>query len=245
MKYFTLFTLFFLVSISTVNAQNDEVGKVEKEKRFNHDAGIQINLLMKQLINLSDDNSFATNPYLINYSIFESRSQWGLQFGVGYNYDRSEDDFNAPGNESKLNDLSYRIGIAHLFNLSKKWETTMGVDFTGKYVQSKIATFSVVELSNGTTDSTATFTNNITKGYGGGLQFRLGYKFNKRIAVSTEATLYYTETTEQRNVILSQTTTNPANPANDSYTVTTNNVELVSGDFKITVPVTIFLSIKF
>src|SRR5687768_16681111 len=95
--------------------------ETERSKLIDHYIGVQANQLLRQIINFSSSSVTATdNPYLLIYSANLVKSGWGLQAGMGYNYQKIEDK-EAPGNRaSKFNDFFGRIGLGKKLKLGKK-----------------------------------------------------------------------------------------------------------------------------
>ena len=101
------------------HAQKD----TEETKMFNQYIGVQANQLFRQIINLNNNNNTAiNNPYLLTYSINLTKCGWGIQAGIGYNYQKITDKDLPVGRETKFSDLSYRIGIGRKVRLGKKLE---------------------------------------------------------------------------------------------------------------------------
>ena len=106
----------------------------EEKKVFEHAIGIQANQLLRQIINLDVDNAILSNPYLLNYVLIHNQSLWGIMAGVGYDYLKTADK-KTPGNhESRINDISARLGIARKFPIEKKLFIIAGLDYVPRYV---------------------------------------------------------------------------------------------------------------
>ena len=231
---------FILLFTTVTKAQEEKPTKI-----LNHEIGLQVNQLLHQLISFSDDNLLVENPYLITYSVFGNECIWGVQLGGGYYHKGTEDKFTAANHESKFNDIAYRAGIARYFKISKRWESTVGIDFAGRYIENKTVTFSVVDVSSSFTDSTASFAKSINNKIGGGFHLRFGYNLSEHISLSTEATLYYFTSSNKSNVLVAETVTNILNPDNDTYTLSSSNADVSETEFVMTIPIAIFLNISF
>src|SRR5690349_18412605 len=83
-----------------------------KTKYVNNYVGVQVNQLLKQLINLNGSSAPINNPYLLTYGIYSSEINWGLELGLGYNYFNTKDNLSTTDHETKLNQLFYRLGVA-------------------------------------------------------------------------------------------------------------------------------------
>lgn len=239
MKTF-LFCILFSVSCSfaAVAQQPDST------KLLNHYIGIQANQLLKQLINLNNNNVAISNPYLLTYSLFSAKYNWGIETGFGYNYRRSKDKLTAADQESKISEAFYRFGIAKKFSVGKKWETSIGLDYAGSYQLDKTFTFTVTDFGT-QKDSTATVSTTIEKSKGGGIQLRLVFNISSHILLGTETTFYYETTNKKSNVIVSDTFTRTDFPELNTYTLSASNTETEEAAFNITLPVAIFLTVKF
>lgn len=236
-----LFSLLLVIKIFYCSAQ-----PAEKIKMVDHYFSIQANELLRQLINLNTNNETIQNPYLFTYSVFSTKYNWGIQAGFGLDYHSIQDKLSPTNQESKIRDVFFRIGIARNFMLGKKWEASAGIDYVNSNQMNKTFAFEVVSnFQNTTKDSTSTVSTSLIKAKGAGLQLRLGFHLSEHIMLSTEGTFYYQTSTNANNVMIAQTFTDTINPENDTYTLSSTNSETENSDFEITVPVAIFLTIKF
>src|SRR6188768_1945184 len=96
----------------------------DSTKVVNHYIGVQVNELLRQLINLNETNEIIDNPYLFTYSIFTNKSGWGLQGGFGFNYHQIKDKISVTAQESKISESFYRAGVGKQFHLGKRWTAT-------------------------------------------------------------------------------------------------------------------------
>jgi len=233
-----IFSALFIATTSA-SAQQADTTKI-----LHHYVGIQANQLLKQLINLNNTNTLISNPYLLTYSLYSARCHWGIETGFGYNYQRSKDKLSTADQESKINETFYRFGIAREFGMGKRWMASAGIDYIGSYQLDKTFSFTVTEFIP-QKDSTASVSTTITKVKGEGVQLRLAYALSSHIMLSTEATFYFTTTNKKSNVLVSDTFTNTSFPDQNFYTLSSSNTETEESAFNITVPVAIFLTIKF
>jgi hypothetical protein len=213
--------------------------------KLNHYIGVQANQLIKQIINLNNNNVAISNPYLLTYAVFSSKHKWGVTAGFGYTYRRSKDKLASADQESKINESFYRAGIARKFSVGKRWEASLGLDYIGSYQLDKTFTFSVVEFGNQQKDSTASVSTSVAKISGGGLNLGLTWQVSRRVFLGTEMTLYYSTTNRKSNVLVSDTFTNANFPEQNMYTLSSANTETEDAEFNTTLPVAIFLMIKF
>jgi hypothetical protein len=235
-----LIALLLATSAFYSNAQD-----AEQPKLFNHYIGIQANELLKQLINLNTSNTSISNPYLLTYSVLSTKYNWGIETGFGFNYHNFKDNLSPTTPQSKINESFYRFGIFKNFMLGKKWEATTGLDYAGSYQSDKTVTNEVIDFNVTQTDSTATISTSVIKSKGGGLQLGIGFHLSDHILLRTEGTVYYLTTNKKNNVLITETFTDTNFPETDTYTVSSSNSDTKNSDFEITIPVAIFLIIKF
>ena len=232
-------TAIFAASIFYSRAQTETA----KLCKYNQYAGVQANQLLKQLINLNNNNTPINNPYLFTYAIYSVKSGWGVHAGIGYAYKKTTDKNSPANHESRINDLTYRIGGGQTLMLGKKFEAAYGLDFIGQYKLDKTFTTSVTDFGNGK-DSSATTVTSKTTGYGLGPRFALSFHISDRVLLGTESTYYYSLDKEKQNVIVTETITD--NFSNTTTVTTTNtNLETDFASFTFAVPTALFLILKF
>src|SRR3954467_12047876 len=91
---------------------------IPKDKKLQHEVGVQLNELVRQVFNFSNTASTNTNPFLVTYSINSVKSGWGARVGFGYDYESITTDDGVTMRTSNLNDLHSRLGIEKMFTLS-------------------------------------------------------------------------------------------------------------------------------
>lgn len=240
MYKFFLATVVSAVMVLNCIAQNDTV----KQKAFNHYVGIQANELLRQLFDFNNNNTVINNPYLAVYSVTWKKINAGLTFGIGYSYKKTLDKDAPVGRESKLNDLSYRIGIEKKFTLGRRFEGGVSLDMIAGYKTDKTISLSVTNLGSQIDSSESTVSGKITtSGYGP--HVFLGFHITEKIMLGTEATMYYSAKKEKQNILVVNTITNIFN--NNSQEVNTSNFNAgtETDEFVFTVPVALFLIVKF
>lgn len=213
-------------------------------KQLNHTVSIQVNELIRQIIDLDADDNDINNPFLINYSMIHTKSKFGITAGFGYDYSKTSDKDSPGSQESELNDYNGRIGVGRMFPLGKKLNLISSLDFVMQYKVNNTVASSVVETPN-FVDSTINVSTSIDEGYGGGLQLRLGWDITKTISLSTEATFYFMKFSEKDNTMVAQYTENIDFPENNLYTISSSNSNISHTKFNMLVPVAIFLGVKF
>lgn len=229
-----LLTLTLILSFFVANAQTPDL----KVKKIDYYAGVQVNQLLKQLINLNNSNQEIDNPYLLTFSMNCKENGWGGQVGFGYNYQKVTDDLSPADHVSSINDLFYRVGAGRKVMVGKKFQAGYGIDFIGNYLSDKTTTISV---SPGI-DSTISDSNTKTVGYGTGLQASMGFFITDRLLISTEMTYYFLQSKEQQHILVTsyQLFNNPPTQTTSNF-----NSETKISDITFTLPVAIFLVLKF
>jgi len=213
-------------------AQND-AQPVKKEPAFDQYFGVQINDLVRQVLNFSNTTTTGTvNPYILNYSINSKATGIGMRAGLGYNYTSTSSDDGINNTVTKLNDLSFRIGIDKIIKISQKWVAGYGLDVVLN-INDDHTTDNVNSSFGGQSTDTKT---NITT-YGMGPMAWLRYHLTNRILVGTEASFYYITGNQKQ-------TTNVFDPNNPGFSVPTTTSDNI-GQGTISDPVVLYLVIKF
>lgn len=198
-----LFALFFTSMSLPVFSQDEDH---TPEKKSNHYLGIQVNPLIRQIFNFSSANTPIDNPFLITYAVNSIETGWGLNVGLGYRFDEIKENNNSNERETKINDLSFRVGFEKKTYLSKRWIMSLGIDA----LHEKLRNHTISRNTNGfgatpfkiETDSKST-------GWGIGPRFTINYQVSERILLGTEANYYFKtikETTEFKSDSSSQNT---------------------------------------
>lgn len=214
------------------------------EKKFNHYVGFQANLLLKQLFNFSNTNTVINNPYLLVYSIAFADCGWGAHAGIGYTYKKTLDKGAPVGRESKTNDFFYRIGAEKRFSIGKRFSGTASLDFTASNQLDKTLSKSVTSTGSVIDSSTTTVTGR-TSSIGGGPRVFLGYQITERLILATEATMYYSAQKQKQNILVIDIQTDLFNNIDPVTTASNLNTETDVYGFSFTVPVSLFLIVKF
>lgn len=149
-----------------------------------HYLGIEANRLVRQLFNISGNDNFFNNPYILQYSI--NRRDNGRGINIGFTY--SKNTFNGNSNagtpiETKTRDTFFRIGYDKKWAWGKRWTGQFGFDL----------------LLSGTRDFTTTSTQGFgttttqtdTDGSGIGPRFGLMLHISEKVYLGTEASFYY------------------------------------------------------
>ena len=188
-------------------------------KRSNHYVGVQANQLTRQIFNFGGSTGAVNNPYLITYAVNSIRSGWGLNVGLGYTHEevRNEDPFNPL--ETTINDFFLRLGVERKVPIGGKWTTSYGLDILRESEKN------ITESASAQPVNFKTETRN--GGTGMGLRFTLNYSISEKILAGTEATYYYKWKKETRS----------------GTNMPEENEK--SKEFTFTVPVALFLILKF
>lgn len=171
-------------------------GLSAQQRVFKHNAGAQINLLLKQVLNLnnSSTNTAVDNPYIFMYTLTHSKTNIGLRLGVGYDHRSfAENDGISKVNTDRTN-IDARIGIEKAFVISKKWTTGVGVDAVLHNNKNN------TDAETKSFDTTTTITNAQTKSIGFGPVVWLRYNISERVQIGTEGSFYYLFGTQKEDV---------------------------------------------
>jgi hypothetical protein len=235
-------TLFILLSFFYFPAFSQE--EVKEPKKTDFYVGLQVNQLIKEIVNLSSNNTPVDNPYILILSVRKPKTGWGIDGGFGYNFENIKDDSDPANHKSEINKFFYRVGISKNVMIAKKWTAGAGIDFAGDYQVDKTTTVSVTDFGF-QVDSLVSDVKSVTKSFGGGIRLNLGFHITSRIILGTEATLYYLQSNIKRDVYATEYTTFPLGGGQDSKTETADHVNTNKGTFSIAAPIAIFLSVKF
>lgn len=193
--------------------------------RSTHYVGVQINQLIRQVLNFSSSSTAVNNPYLLTYAVNSRQTGWGANFGLGYTFNEFNDGDAFLERNTKINDFFFRVGFEKKSSLGKRWILSSGID-------------AVVDLQNNTTKTvqgndpnTTVETKNKNNGWGLGPRASLNYIATDRIWVGTEITYYFKSL---KNTI----ETDAVNGIDDKTTDKTKR-------FQFAVPAVIFMIVKF
>ena len=205
--------------------------------RIRHQVGVQMNELIRQVLNFggtSNPSSALTNPYLITYSANLARTGWGLRAGVGYDYERFDEDDGFVTRETDGNVINARLGLEKAFVLSPKWSTGVGLDAVYRADNRKTKTITRAF------DSTTTNVVSAVTARGGGPMGWLRYHITPSVLVGTEASFYYTTGRQEQTVRITQ-----RDQFTGIYTTTSTNIDDTEAFGRISVPAVIYLIVRF
>jgi hypothetical protein len=184
------------------------------------------------------------NPYLGVYAISLVKSAWGAHIGIGYTYRKIQNKGEPVGRETKTNDFFYRIGIEHRFSIGKKFEASASFDYVAARQLDKTFSITVTNLGSSIDSSISSVSGKITTN-GFGPRFSLGYHFTDKLLLGTEATMYYTSQKHKENILITDIVTDLFNNNNQTISTSNFNSEIDTDGFSFTIPVSLFLMVKF
>jgi hypothetical protein len=212
--------------------------------RVEHYFGLQANQLLRQILNFSNNSAPLNNPYLLNYSVVESKSKMGINVGLGYNFDQTKIGDVTNERETDINELFLRIGFEKKFSFGRKWLMGAGADFLFD------------NLNNETTSKTTNFGNSKSliatvthqRGLGFGPRCTLSYYISNRILLGTETT-YYFKSLKNTGEIKSTITNKESDPNTGEVRDVTRSERTETDDkfkkLQLNAPAVIWLIVKF
>ena len=239
MQRHALLVLALLLSRNLAGAQTPP----EKEKKFDFYAGVQANLLIKEVLNLSDNEDLNDNPYLLVFSAHNVKTGWGLNTGLGYSYHRVSDVQSPADHISNTNDLFFRLGVGRKVEFGKRFQAGYGLDLLTDYNNNTTTTITVTDLIS-QVDSTVSEVNSRTTAFGAGVQGTLSFMITPKVFIGTEATYYFKYSWVKQNVEVTNYT-RFVSTGQETIDFSNFNSETHVSDFTFTVPVAIFLVLKF
>ncbi len=226
-------------------AQNDST----YNPKINQYIGVQINQLIKQVLNFSGNNTNPNNPYLITYSANLNKKGWGIELGYGINYSDVVNKDIPTNNETKSNDMYYRIGLGKTIQIGRKVEVRYSLDYIGdRQVDNTLSqSVSFVNVNNQSMiDSSSSVDLNKTISWGIGPKLSLGVYVYRRILIGTEASYYYESSKVKQNIATTDRFfINNSNHQLNSTSLSTSNHETDLANITFTLPVTFFLIVRF
>lgn len=179
---FSVLSLVSYVSIGQINHSTDS--GLEDKKKFSHFVGVQINPLLRQLLTIGSVPNTG-NPFLLNYSMNNNRTKWGVHAGIGFSFNQIKDNDNITDRKTLSTSVSSRIGFDKFYDLSARWQLGFGVD--GIYQLSEnITNTQIISFDTINTESKIT-----TQRSGGGFRGFARFKLSERVMLGTECTMYY------------------------------------------------------
>jgi len=207
-----------------------------KPKKLEHQVGVQVNELIRQVFNFNNTGNTNNNPYLITYSLNLAKSGWGLRAGGGYTLRNIASDNGVNATETNIDVIHARFGIEKRFVLSGKWTTGVGID--GVYDNENNKTKSVVRGN----DTITTNTKSLVTSYGGGAMAWLRYNITDKVLLGTEASFYYRSGKQKEEV---EITRRNQQVMSRPLITTTSKIDNDQKAASFNVPVAFYLIIRF
>lgn len=244
MKRTILLSFLLIGGIATTYAQDNSVQNVAlphnpdvvRAKMFEHQVGVQMNQLIRQVFNFNNTAANNSNPFLLTYTLTHINSGIGLRLGAGYDQRSFVDDDGVSSRDGKITDMNLRAGLEKSFNLGSGFTAGAGLDFV--MAQSTDDTKSLIRSVDTTKIVTKSSVNNI----GGGAMAWLRYSISKKVLVGTETSFYYrTGRIKQDVTVAKKDLTTPAQP----WVETTTSLNNTQSEGIFSVPVVFYLIVKF
>jgi len=222
--------LFLLGAMQVAKAQSDSSAFIKKYVQY---AGVQMNPLIRQIINFNNSNQTIVNPYLLTYNINDRKTGSGIHIGFGLNYSATTTDDGVTKNVTNEIDYEIRLGYEKLIHIGKRWELSAGIDLLLNNTNSFTNTVSRDVAT------TTTSQNDVNLNYGLGPMATLRFYATKHILIGTEVSLYYTRGFPTETI--SEDQSFPGQPDQYVSTKTSN----FSSQAILTPPVAFYLIVRF
>ncbi|MBL7873120.1 MAG: hypothetical protein JNM78_15995 [Cyclobacteriaceae bacterium] len=180
--------------------------------------GLEVNQLLHQIINLNSNNNTTSSPYKIQYSSNSRNTGRGVSYGLAYGRNKFKDDSNGTVRETIDRSISFRIGYERKSNWGKRWIALHGYDLIlgGTKLNTKSSQSGpLIEIEN-----KSSF-------WGFGPRVGLMFSLSQRVFIGSEATYYLQFTKASQTISTGQP-----------------NSSQKSNDFSLTLPISLFLSVK-
>lgn len=190
MKKSVLLIVTAFLSCSFLFAQEGQsrVNTEKSEKKTTHYLGFQVNQVLKEIFNFSDNQEVFTNPYFLNYQFNSNYTGFGMNFGLGYKYNETETGDALTVTTTNENVFSFRMGVEQKKHLGKKWLASVGLDALYNNSSNVTKSFS----SNGFGSFFTVETDDRTESIGGGPRASIHFKISPHVLIGTEASFYFT-----------------------------------------------------
>jgi hypothetical protein len=157
-------------------------GTAKPGVRRNKYFGIEINPLIRQIVDLNPENNSNNNLFSIQYAINSSRTGRGVNFGLSYGRSTFDDQSNNTSRITLDRSYSFRFGYERKKALGKKWIALHGYDFLLTNSKRKTESF---------LNAVTVHVESKSKGWGLGPRVGLLYRLGDKIFLGTEASLYF------------------------------------------------------
>lgn len=203
MKQYLIFQLILIGTI--LSAQKGETSKdISTFYQHKNEIGVNVTSVLGNVLSLNPNN--IGTPYSLIY-----RRHFGkisLRLGGNYKQDNNST-FEFTNGTQKNIELSEkaidaRLGFEYHYPISPRFMFSLGID--GTYNRSSdVSNVKEFIFTNTGSESNEFESAETTNGYGGGPFIRFDFKFNDRISLSTESTMYYNYSKSTDNLIRNNT----------------------------------------
>ena len=227
----TFLALFFSAYTGILFAQEETNDFIDK-KFLDHYVGLQVNELLRQVLNV---NSLPlTHPYFLNYAINLHEQGWGINYGIGFDYQNIQDGDAITKVKNLHESYIMRIGPEKKFYLGKRLILATGIDYSFGREFSR----SNVRIEQDDEQFSETIIENIVNQQGIGARLSISFSLSKWLLVGSEASYTYMlqKTTQKVDETISFTFQESVNYEEDSFE---------ERAFTFQTPVAIFLTLRF
>lgn len=198
--------------------QDAEPSIASSKKKINY-FGLEVNPLLRQIINLNPNSTPTDNPFGIQFASNSTSTGRGISLGLTYARTKFNDNNNGVPRETVNRDVAFRVGYERKHQLGKRWIVLHGYDL-------------VLGGSKSRTETTDQFVGNIltqttSNFWGFGPRAGLMFLISDRVTLGTESTYYLRYIRDKTKL-----TGSP-----DSKQKTS--------EFELTVPIVLILSVRF
>jgi len=218
--------------------KNEDFQSYNQDKKISHFIGFQANELIRQLFSFG--NTIETgNPFLLKYSLRFNKSNIEITSGLGYRTGSTNE--NSGTFITSQSDLFFRLGAAKKYDIGKRFEAGIGID--GLLVNNNNSSENTIINTNiNFTDSSYSSTSNKIKTFGAGPQFTFAFYITPRVKLGTELTAYFTYSENNFDNLVERKQSFNGNVNIDKIE---DSGTSFSTEFDITMPISLFLSVKF
>jgi len=181
--------------------------------------GLEVNPLLRQIINLNPNSTPTNNPFGMQFASNSTKTGRGISLGLTYSRRKFNDDANGTLRETVNRDLAFRVGYERKQKLGKRWIVLHGYDLVFGGAKSRTETTDQF-IGNFVTETSSNF-------WGVGPRAGLMFLLSDRVTLGTESTYYLRYITDKTEL-----------------TGAPNSKQKTS-EFELTVPVVLILSIRF
>jgi hypothetical protein len=216
-------------------------------KKIDHYISFQVNQLIRQVFNFSNNSTGVNVPYLLNYSMVSAKSKIGFNVGLGYTFDQFKNDDPANERKTDIDNLFFRAGFEKKSTLGRSWLLGFGFDLLVN--KQKSETTSTIKTNNGNgSGKIVTTTTGSQNGGGFGPRATLSYYITSRILIGTEANFYFNRA-KSKDELVTATTQLEFDPATNSERMVTHTERTKSDDkskhIGLSIPTVIWMTVRF